>query len=127
MNFSDLIHAVHENISRNIIQVETQLKAAQQAVKELDDECLAAIQTLLKKFEHPQAISQFITAVAQSDGLQKAHAEMTAAITVLKTAALDQDFQQKAVQLAASGALAAEKAANELLKVPAPSADGEEK
>lgn len=84
------------NITRNRQQVETNLKQAIGAASQLDDESRAAIDLLLKKYEHPQAIGQFVQAVAQAEGLKKATAEMDTAIAVLQTVMLNDDVQAQA-------------------------------
>lgn len=102
-DITDNIHSVLQNITQNKQQALMAQKASAQAVGQLDDESRKSIDQLLSKFEHPQAIAQFVQAVAQFEGLNKALADMDAAIAVLQIAADDDAFQQQAqAQLAAN-------------------------
>lgn len=102
-DITENLHGVLQNIVRNRNAVANNLKQVDQAVSQLDEESLGSIKQLLKKWEHPQAVGQFINAVAQQEGLSKAAAEMDTAIAVLQTAADDEAFQLQAqAQLAAN-------------------------
>lgn len=107
-DITENLHGVLQNIVRNRNAVATNLKQVDQAVAQLDEASLGSIKQLLAKWEHPQAVGQFINAVAQQEGLNKAAAEMDTAIAVLQTAADDEAFQLQAqAQLAANEQAAA--------------------
>lgn len=107
MSINENLAGVLGNIVRNRTQVENNLKQVRAALSQLDDESKASISQLLKKFEHPQAIAQFIQAFAQNEGLAKAALEMEAAIAVLQTAVLDPAIVEKAEEWATANAEAA--------------------
>ena len=107
MDISENLAGVLGNIVRNRAQVETNRKQVATAVGQLDEVSLASIKQLLNKFEHPQAISQFVNAVVQAEGLDRAAAEMDTAIAVLQAAADDDSFiLQAQAQLEANDAAA---------------------
>lgn len=107
MSINENLAGVLGNIVRNRAQVENNLKQVRAALSQLDDESKASITQLLKKFEHPQAITQFVQAFAQNEGLAKAALEMEAAIAVLQTASLDPSIVEKAEAWATANAEAA--------------------
>jgi hypothetical protein len=84
------------NITRNREQVEKNLAICRQAVVQIDDESMASIKQLLKKWEHPQSVNQFVSAVVQLEGMETASREMDAAIAVLQTAMDDDTFATQA-------------------------------
>ena len=84
------------NITKNREQVEKNLAQCRQAVSQLDEESLASITQLVKKWEHAQSITQFINAYVQQEGMQTAAREMDAAIAVLQTAMDDDVFATQA-------------------------------
>jgi hypothetical protein len=84
------------NITRNREQVEKNLAICRQAVVQIDDESMASIKQLLKKWEHPQSVNQFVSAVVQLEGMETAAREMDAAIAVLQTAMDDDVFATSA-------------------------------
>ena len=102
------LSAVVSNLTRNLTHVNTNIATATKAVSQLDDESKASIEQLLAKWEHPQAISQFVTAVAQLKGLTDAKAEMEAATALLQVGATSEDLLAAAqAQLEANAASAA--------------------
>ena len=92
MSILQHLEAVVGNLTRNLTHVETNIKTAEKAVAQLDAESRASIDQLLAKWEHPQAISQFITAVAQLTGLKQAQDEMKAAVAMLQAGATVPEF-----------------------------------
>jgi hypothetical protein len=93
---TDHLGTVLENLTRNLNHVSTNLDTAMKAVNQLDETSMASIKQLLDKWEHPQAISQFITAVAQAEGLTAAKTEMQAALALIQTGATKEDFLAEA-------------------------------
>lgn len=107
-DITENLHGVLQNIVRNRNTIAGNLKQVDQAVSQLDEVSLGSIKQLLAKWEHPQAVGQFINAVAQKDSINRALGEMDTAIAVLQTAADDEAFQLQAqAQLAANEAAAA--------------------
>jgi chromosome segregation ATPase len=105
---SNRLEAVVTNLTRNLTHVETNIATATKAVAQLDDASKASIEQLLTKWEHPQAISQFVTAVAQLKGLTDARSEMEAAVALLQVGASDEEFLSAAqAQMEANKASAA--------------------
>lgn len=92
MDISTNLASLLGTLSRNRDAVAKNLKQAEQAISQLDDASLASIRQLLAKWEHPQTIGQFVNALTQADGLQKAIAELDTALAVLQTASDDEDF-----------------------------------
>lgn len=102
------LNAVVSNLTRNLTHVNTNIATATKAVAQLDDASKASIEQLLDKWEHPQAIAQFVTAVAQLKGLTEAKAEMEAATALLQVGATDDELLSAAqAQLEANAASAA--------------------
>jgi ABC-type phosphate transport system ATPase subunit len=97
-DIANRLSAVVTNLTRNLTHVETNINTATKAVSQLDDESKASIEQLLTKWEHPQAIAQFVTAVAQLKGLTDAKAEMQAAVALLQVGTTDEDFLTAAQQ-----------------------------
>lgn len=107
-DITENLHGALQNIVRNRNAIATQLKQVDQAVTQLDEASLGSIKQLLSKWEHPQAVGQFINAVAQQESYIKSLGEIDAAIAVLQTAADDDAFQLQAqAQLAANQEAAA--------------------
>lgn len=92
MDINENLSGLLGNLTRNREAAAKNLKQAEGAVSQLDDASLTSIRQLLTKWEHPQAIGQFINAVIQADGLKKAVAELDTALAVLQTAAADDAF-----------------------------------
>jgi chromosome segregation ATPase len=83
-DISDRLSAVLSNLTRNLEHIATNIRTAEKAVGQLDEVSMASVEQLLTKWEHPQAIGQFVTAVAQLKGLVDAKAEMEAAVAVIQ-------------------------------------------
>jgi hypothetical protein len=102
------------NLTRNREQVEINRKKVQQAISQLDDASTASIKQLLAKFEHAQAVTQFVNAFVQLEALNGAAGDIDALIAVVQIA-LDDD----SVSAQAQAQLAANEGA---LNAPLPSA-----
>jgi hypothetical protein len=113
MDITTALPGLLSNISRNREQAEKNLVQCRQAMSQLDEESLASIRQLVKKWEHAQSITQFVNAYVQQEGMQTAAREMDAAIAVLQTAMDDDVFATQAQ---------AQMDANERIASPLPSA-----
>jgi hypothetical protein len=96
MDITTALPGLLSNISRNREQAEKNLVQCRQAMSQLDEESLASIRQLVKKWEHAQSITQFVNAYVQQEGMQTAAREMDAAIAVLQTAMDDDVFATQA-------------------------------
>lgn len=84
------------NLTRNREQVELNRQKVRIAIAQIDDASMASLKQLLDKFEHAQTVAQFVTALVQSEQLDKAADEMDAAIAVVQTAIDDDAFATQA-------------------------------